>query len=663
MTSDSFAQSPEASIAHPAPPVPGVAVIVPAMLWPAALAGGVAWRKAGSWIVWYFVEDYQHYVELSQSLPPGWTLAPVGETVNRVFGRLQESLINLDCLLLGINDDRLCWDASDIADRGPYLSGFGLDLVRAVVMVEAVRSGGNHVILVGNPSLARSLWQLARDNRLPVDWGRPGGRPGWRSQLDQVRETALGFVQTVVRRAQTAWGLVSDLRTLRRLRRNRPLPIESLRRADVLIMTWATIGTKTKAATFPDNVLKDEDEFFGNTPRILRDAGYRVGYLANPLIWMHPFPAIAESCLAAADPVLMLGDCLTFGEVWRVLIASLRSPFSLGRPMRLNELEITALVRREVWLEFQKGHSGQALLFLAVGQALHRQGISPKAVFFRYEGQPWEKLLANGLRRHCPETRVIGCQLSMFSDNYLSLYPSRADIALGRLPDKLLVSGERYADLLCRKGVPESRIAIAGTIRYQSYLAHLASLAALSHTGKPRSDTITILITTSIEYQESVEIVIKAALAAVGLAGLRLVVNFHPLTQSRFRQGLAETVAALVSPAAISLEYSEQNVQELLAGTDLVLYNSSGTAFDAMAAGLAIIYVGRDLATDQDKVPEEASVRLRSVSELHSLLAGLITNGGKRLPVKEAASALARCMADVRPEVIIEQLVLYKGQT
>ncbi|CAK0760316.1 hypothetical protein CCP2SC5_2760001 [Azospirillaceae bacterium] len=46
-------------------------------------------------------------------------------------------------------------------------------------------------------------------------------------------------------------------------------------------------------------------------PKNLRDAGHRVGYLAQAMSWIHPFSEIAANCVSTVDPVLALDDFLT----------------------------------------------------------------------------------------------------------------------------------------------------------------------------------------------------------------------------------------------------------------------------------------------------------------------------------------------------------------
>jgi len=66
--------------------------------------------------------------------------------------------------------------------------------------------------------------------------------------------------------------------------------------------------------------------------------------------------------------------------------------------------------------------------------------------------------------------------------------------------------------------------------------------------------------------------------------------------------------------------FSTATIRELLSEVGTVLYTTSAACFEAVQAGRAAIYVGRDLQLDYDKLPDPIALRCRSVGELHDLL-------------------------------------------
>lgn len=608
--------------------------------------GLVAFSPDEAWTVGYFGDDYEGWVRLCRGLPAAWSANAVGERLSRAAERFETEVINLDAVLLGAGANRIRWEASDLADRGPYLTPFTLNLGRCAVLLEMAATPGRHLIVVEDEGLALALWQAARDNGVAVGWCRPGGgldRRGW------IRRFAAGIpgltlACALATRVRELCRTLGRLAVLRRLRRMRPAPLAALRCCDVLIMAWSD------TRTFSADREKESDPFFGALPTLLRTAGHKVGYLANPLSWLEPFPAIAEVCTTARDPVLMLEDCLTVGDLLAAALGSLAPACPVGGRTSIDGLDVTALVRRELRLERMTARAAQAWYYLAVGRALRRFGLTPTAVLMSYENQPWEKLTREGLRRHRPATRVISCQISMFGPGYLSFFPSRMDVASGRLPDALLISGEHYADLFRRHGFPDDRLVMAGAIRYQGFLEHLTAMMSLERGRNSTETGMTVLCATSLEYQESLELVHKAAIAIAEMPGARLQVNFHPIFGEPLRQRLRAAIAEL---ASAPIEYVTTGIQTLLATVDVVLYNSSGASFEALAAGVPVIYIGRDLVVDLDRVPKGAALHAQSPAALGACLASVAGSGRERTPATEV---LSRCLAPIRPLAVLAAL-------
>jgi hypothetical protein len=241
-------------------------------------------------------------------------------------------------------------------------------------------------------------------------------------------------------------------------------------------------------------------------------------------------------------------------------------------------------------------------LIYNVGAGLARLGVYPGLILHLYEGQPWEKILRDGVRATRPQTKVVAVQHVPFAWTYISFFPSRRSISAGELPDLLLTTGAGYSAWFREAGVPADRLAVLGAARYE----------AVPRPAMPAARTV--LCCTSIELDEAIELARKAALASQGLR-ISLIVNFHPITDDNFRSSLREALRGLDH-----VTFSSRSLRELLEQVDTVLYTGSAGGFDAVQAGRVAIYVARDLALDYDPLPQDIAVRCRSVEELRELL-------------------------------------------
>jgi hypothetical protein len=156
-------------------------------------------------------------------------------------------------------------------------------------------------------------------------------------------------------------------------------------------------------------------------------------------------------------------------------------------------------------------------------------------------------------------------------------------------------------------GVPAARVGVLGATRYEGAQKLI-----------PRGTSI--VCCTGIDFDEAVELAMKAVRATAGL-GRRLIINYHPITDDAFRAALRAQVQQALERETGPITFSTASVRELLRDAADVLYTTSAACFEAVQAGRRAIYVARDLQLDYDKLPAAIAVRCRSVEELRGVLA------------------------------------------
>jgi hypothetical protein len=290
-------------------------------------------------------------------------------------------------------------------------------------------------------------------------------------------------------------------------------------------------------------------------------------------------------------------------------------------------IDATAVLRMEARRDRRLSVAVEARLIAHVGRGLARLGIQPKLVLHAYEAQPWEKMLALGIRRSSPAVRIVAMQHAPFAWNYVSVFPSRKSITQGAIPDLLLMTGPGYARWFSDAGIPPDRIAVLGAVRFED----------IGRAELPRGQTI--LCCTSIELDEAMELAAKAAEATVGL-GVPLVINFHPVTDATFRTSVRDAVRSAVGTAADHVTFSEASVRVLLDEAKVVLYMSSAVCFEAVAAGRCAINIGRNVALDYDKLPGDIAIRCDTPEALRAMLINAD-------PAKHQSASLSHWLAPV----------------
>jgi hypothetical protein len=587
--------------------------------------------SSGPLTVCFLAGSFARYAELREQLPAGWSMPVPGPALNAAAERLRDAVINLDTQARPAALSRSAWDASLLAERGPLTSTLMLNLARLVVFVEWVARPGRHLVVVDDHEFGRLLAREARGRGWDAGWLTSGfafdlqerafaGREVVSRALDGARRRASAIRRFLTRKAQLAWW-----------RRQRPLRLDELRQADVLLAVWG------RAHTFPQGGQLIEEFNFGHLPDLLRKAGFAVAYLAYPLTYVSPFHAIVANAVAAQEPVALVEDFIPWWAIIPAAIAGWRLPHHVGQ-LRVLGIDATQVLRLEARRDRRLSVSVEANLLAYVGDGLARRGIRPKTLVHLYEAQPWEKMLTHGVRRHLASTRIVGVQHAPFARNYLSFFPSRESLAEAAIPDLLLTSGEAYKQWFQAAGFAADRVGVVGALRYGN--------AAHEESQRGRA----VLCCTGIEIDEAIELATKAAIAVQG-TGIPLIINFHPVTDETFRATVRDRVHEAVQGSA-QITFSPEPMRKLLEHAGTVLYMSSAACFEAVLARRSAIYVTRDVALDYDKLPDDVALRCNSLDALRDML-----RVDSAQAARQSAAALRRWLAPVADIATLRQLL------
>lgn len=557
--------------------------------------------------VWVMGGDARLRLDLAEQLPDGVTLGDFGTRLDDAADRLTRYLLDLDAQVLANEQDRLAWSASLIGDRSPYAGDLQLNAARYLVMDELVRGGGHHLFFVEDDIIAQVFEQMAQTNGLPVTWRGSKLKPPKGVEILRARASAL----------KAYW---RQSRVLKKLRATHPAPWAELATCDVVLVDWAD------ANSFNTN---GETSRSGNLARmadVLRKAGHKVGFVANPLSWTQPFEAIAENVVQAHDPVVMIDECRTTGSIVRGALAT----WQMGRRLKSATfkalgLDLSALFELERVKDIIRPQSTQAYSLVDVGMTLAFNGVRPKAIVYPYENQGWERALCEGVRRHLPDTRLVAYQHAPFAARYIGFFPPSSDINAGRLADQLVVMGERFAALFKDYGWPQDRLYMGGSLRFEPALDNPPERA--------KGDGKTVLAATSIEFGEALDLVVKVGAAVQRIANARLVVNFHPVVDQDFRDGVRAGLVQVVGEDVLDrVEFSDARAAELISQAEVMVYNNSGAVFDACFCGVPTVHVAVDGRLSYDKLPGQVSRRATDGADLHFLLNEILAGASTGVP-------------------------------
>jgi hypothetical protein len=557
-----------------------------------ALGPGSAWI--------YFGSDARDYFSVRARIGGRAREIPAGPLINDIVRQHREEILNFDESVQPRSELR--WNATDLAERNVFTSNFIHGCCCALGLDRMLRTTEDDLlIVVDDPLLGRRLAAIARARGREVE--SPGARP---LAVVRARSVAAGLAHRLL--------FLGRLAATRRAIRRRLDPRRKQPKLDVLLVTWAD------PETFSPEAPVEREMYFGRLPAELRASGQSVGFLANPTTWTYPLDDILRNVGSAADPVVVPEETVRLRDGVAIALSTLVAPARLSGPFEAGGLDLSGLISDELRREWSKPRQLWALEFFYVGRFLAGQG-RPAKVIFPFENQPWEKTLRLGLRAALPETESVGFQHTPVSEHWFPYFASRRDVAAGQLPDRLLTIGRHWCRLFAASGYPPDRLEIVPALRH----AHLADLRGARARGSDERSVV--LVAGSIGPGDSLELVVKSLEALDEVAGTHVRIKLHPklgVSQETFERRVRDALGRQALAANVS--FVGGSVLDALRDTDVVLYNTTSIAYEALAFGTPVVFVESDFWFDIDPLPPGGDVReaARTPAEIRAAIERLL---------------------------------------
>ena len=520
-------------------------------------------RREGGPAHWLFLgEDYVRLLEWQDALAPVADRLDSGAMLRRAAARLRQPFLD-SITELGGRYDSLEWWASRLSERNTMSSPLLLHCCYLELGERALDEvGGTLCVISQSRAVLESLVESAARRGIRVlRIGRPF--PGSRRLLVSARRLA-----RIVR------FLGQSL--LRRL--GAPAVRPPAARPFVLLRTWVDASCFGPDGTF-------RDRYFDGLARWLQDRG----------------------CSVAVIPVLY-NTGRSYGSAWRWLRANSLDFVAPFRHLRLADYVFALRVARRqagmprgpvsldgvdvsrVFLEERTraafdGGALECILSYRLPLRLAEAGFRPDVVVEGFENMIEEKTLNLGFRRYLPGTRLVGFQHGALSPLLVSNFVTPGESDFAPIPDRVVCNGEAFREILVDEGFPPERSVVGPALRY----AYLWS-ANLSSSG---AGGAAVLVPLPLEHRAAVELLAKVVQAFGETTSLRVLLKPHPMSHS---DKLFATARESELPR--HFELVDGGMDKWLRHAGVLISLASSTLYEALAAGVPVVVVGRESALD-----------------------------------------------------------------
>jgi surface carbohydrate biosynthesis protein (TIGR04326 family) len=375
------------------------------------------------------------------------------------------------------------------------------------------------------------------------------------------------------------------------------------------------------------------DRHLGKLADCLRVSNFKIGWLYSPVAWLYPIEAIAAAVEQSShgEPAALVGQFLRVSDLLRAYGRLLAFPFAIKNRLSIAGVDVSRLLRQAMRRELASPRLVAAALFERLAYALTRTGFAPRALFYTFENQPWEKAMLAGFRHALPGTMLIGMQHAPLAERHLCAYPSQRQWQDGTTPDLLVTIGDGFKDRLVALGAPAERIAVGGALRHADLLAKPPLSSAKLGTQQ------VVLATCSMDPRESLELAYKAIAATAPIPDVRLVVNFHPMIEESIRTAMRKRLARLVDCSHV--EFASGAAAQWLECAHILVYSASSTGLEAAIAGVPAVFVGSDIMLDTDPMAEAQTPKCRAPDQLRRQIVTLLNDIEARQSAIDAGRA------------------------
>ncbi|MBU2549814.1 MAG: hypothetical protein KKB20_15475 [Proteobacteria bacterium] len=518
------------------------------------------------------IQDYGRIIEIEEALPPTIQRMETGPAMRRAVQALRTPYYRLTADL-GRKHQSLAWWSNSISERNNMNSRLFLNCCYVDAARRLIERDGDLCLVCDDPTVLKIVAGcFASSRRIVVETsGRLNGRA-----LNGYLHSFLYVLGTCVQGLWRWFQAKASLYWHDRAQKERPRGPADL---DCLVHTWA--DEKSFGANDRFN-----DRYFTTLPDWLRQRGYKTASLVTVYAIERSFWRALE--FFRKDPaayILPEDYCTWYDYLFPVRLYLRRLRFGF-KGLVLNGVDMSALFT----MEKQRDAGSFVLLYYPLMKRLADKGVRPSVILEAFENMLSDKMVALGVKKYLPGTRLFGFFHLAVTQNILCNFIGPGEAEFAPLPDRIICNGPVFRDRLAEAGYPEDKLSVGVALRYQYLWKQKAPDESEALGFQPPAGPMRILVPLPLVEDGALELIGKTMAAAGN--DYHIYLKPHPMglgLLDRLPDGIRSRVQALTG-----------SMDEALARTDVVVTAATSAALDAVLSGKPLVRLGREAEIDLD---------------------------------------------------------------
>ncbi len=333
------------------------------------------------------------------------------------------------------------------------------------------------------------------------------------------------------------------------------------------------------------------DSYLGGLAYHLGDKGGEVVIVPGILSTVS-YRQTLKKMVQSSEKFLVPESFLKISDILRIFVKTIANAPSKRAYPGFEGIEVSEIINDDFRRDWQGIRTALSLLNYEVVKRWRNAGIPIGIFIYPYENHVWEKAYCMALRECYPSTKIVGYQHATVPKMVLNYFFSRDELPILPFPDKVITNGKYMERLLKESGYESEKVVCGGAIRYVSMMNKEKNAPIKQGASSP-----VILVTPSIDKNETVELVWKVLQAFRQKDEYKIILKFHPVIPYL---NIARNLGALPEHFIIS----DKPVSELLPQSHVLLYTSSATCIEALSAGVPVLHIKSDFTIDRDDLSD-----------------------------------------------------------
>ena len=451
--------------------------------------------------------------------------------------------------------EKFLWWATDISSKNGYFC-FLPDLIQELLAIERGLEKCKDkplVIIAPSVSIEGAL------QKLMVKYGRKLSWPGCTGK--RIWQCTIGAGGSVLRLLIRALRFYIRSLTARVILRQYAAQLLSMHKEFYVVKTFSYPSSWDSNGNYADT-------YFGRLPRILSNGQH---VLILTYHWQGYQAFIKRVSLESQLNILPVEFFFKASDVLRAVLRILAFRLPVAKEVYFRDLDITDVLHFELVRTMNGIQVFQLLHYDAIRSML--KVLHAGTFLFTFENNPWERMCILACRHHSPATKLIGYQHSVVPEAALNMFIHPLEKNIVPLPHRILTTGEIPKEIIQYYGdyslVP---VMSACALRYE-YLSQMKLRPRQKSRGR-----ILLVLDGVNQTQQMLKFVIEQL---GGNSQYTLRIRCHPalpwnLLSHKFHVDLSRYS---------NIEISQENLQEDLYWSDMIIYWQTAVVLEAMSLG------------------------------------------------------------------------------